>query len=60
MGGCPGNLSTGHKKFVWAGQKKIRYIESSGILILLSFAEFSGIRRETYVVRYSQIRYNQV
>jgi hypothetical protein len=25
---------TGHKKFVWAGQKKIRYKESSGILII--------------------------
>jgi hypothetical protein len=24
---------TGHKIFVWAGQKKIRYKESSGIII---------------------------
>ena len=24
---------TGHQKFVWAGQKKIRYKEFSGILI---------------------------
>jgi hypothetical protein len=28
---------TGHKKFVWAGQKKIGYIESSGILIPAKF-----------------------